>query len=215
MKTAIAQYWVDRGRNRPLYVSLSEQICRAYCDKYNYVYEVSHEDFYPGRHPTWGSVPFVRSIIENYDRVLFLDSDAFFSSPAISLDTALLNIGHACDKNFFDFLVAVDIACESSRFAPDNTNMGVWFVSSTDRGIGVLDAWIKSGNEHQYTHNNHPFDQLCFNELIRGRCPGICVLQEYYLLQGRYGYFIRHLFGLDVKQRNNILSRVAKDIWHL
>jgi len=221
-----------------------EPVNRMYCETHGYEYAVdriSEEDLSPkdrerGLH--WLKVPLMRKHLKDCTFLLYLDADCVFYNHLFRVEEELVpllerNNPVQRDKPYtdttmphFSMLVAADMLSESIR-GESLFNSGVCLVHNNAVAHRILERWNNATDIPglEFTKHEHPNDQMGF---MYGAYPynrsDVRVLKDYYLLQGRWGYFIRHvclyitkperrdhefenLFHSPMMQRNRELSR--------
>jgi hypothetical protein len=227
-----------------------EPINRMYCDTYGYEYvlerlsspdTLSLRDRERGLH--WLKVPLMRKHLSNCDFLLYLDADCVFYNHLFRIEEELLplmfygnSIQHdkPCqDKtgNEYSMLFAVDVLNETIRPATTIMNSGVCLVRNNETSRRILERWDGATDVPglEFTRWEHPNDQLGF---MYGAYPyyrpDVRIMKDYYLVQGRWGYFIRHvclyitnlalrdgefrsIFNAPIMERNRLLNRASRN----
>ena len=86
-----------------------------------------------------------------YDKLFWLDADAFITNPAISLE------------GFFDFMTSSDYPqnCYITVDAAKNLNTGSFFMIKSSQTIMMLDLiWLNTGHPYSGWHENGSFIDL-------------------------------------------------------
>lgn len=215
LRTVVAQYWIAGNSGYPEWVRLSERICRAYCSLHKYDYRISYKNYYPRRRFAWSKLPFIKHLLTEYDRVLFVDPDAFFQTPEITVENVVDMTHELVGCNEHGMIIAADTVLEQNRYNASVCNAGVFIVDNNQQGRDIIDGWINAGDNFTFYHNHSAYEQLCFNDCVLGRYPGLIFLKDYYLLQGRCSHFIRHYSGTGHHKLLDIMTRAAREVWHI
>ena len=124
------------------------------------------------------------------DYLLYLDADCVFYNHLFSIEEELLprwSPEHA-------MMFAADCGGEDMRWLPQHINTGVGLFRNTQRTHAILAEWnrVTDTSEHP---DIQQFDQKGFNNGILPKHKNrIKTLQNYYLMNGLHGQYIRHLF---------------------
>ena len=102
------------------------KINKVYCDKYGYDLIKSSDRFYKTRSCHWERYPFILKHINNYDYIVWIDSDAFFYniSPPI---TDLIN----------KYKKEIIFGEDEIKFNPPAINTGVAVFKNTGEVISI------------------------------------------------------------------------------
>eukprot|EP00892_Ulva_mutabilis_P001951 jgi/Ulvmu1/11757/UM008_0171.1 len=99
---------------------------KEYADRHGYTLVNGTDLVGDDRPPAWYKIKVVESVLNDFDWVFYLDSDAWITNPEIPLETLLPAQGGA------DFVVTEDAA---------GTNAGAWIVRSSDWSRAFLKEW--------------------------------------------------------------------------
>lgn len=188
------------------YFPYSEKINRHYCHRHGYDYHVDHTPPRPDRHVVWQKIPGILQEFSHCDYLLVLDADAVFYSHEFTIEEELLPL---LEGN--DLLMAQDVVSESVRWNPGKPNAGVIFMRVNEKVHTFLESWNKASEEDESTRWNWPPMQLALWNVVLPRYPGfVKVLEDYYLLQGRYGTFIRHFQSLSNEERTFEMREICR-----
>ena len=170
------------------YFRWSEMINRRYCERHGYNYIISRETPRTDRHVCWHKVPVVNNALHNCDYLLYVDADAHFYSHELTIELELISLMR--DK---DILMGQDFASENERWTPGFPNSGVILVRNNERTHEFFKAWNTASDIDESTRWNWPPEQLALWNVVMPKFTNILhVHPEYYMIQGRYGHYIRH-----------------------
>ena len=209
--------WYDSAIKE--YAELNKKINKMYCDKYGFDFIVSDERTYTDRPPHWERLPLLLKHIQNYDYVVWIDSDAFLYEDSPSIENV---INYHVDKTFiFSADRKYDPNDKNNNF---RINSGFFIVKNSTYSIDFLKDWAynydycfnrdkklfpfndQGGLLHMYYHNIMniqsdsviiPFGKLQHfydNDLNRPMCKN-----NMYTQIDRP--FIKHLAGQPAKTR--------------
>ena len=195
----VVQYhWGEQNRS----YDINRNINEAYCLRHGYEYIV--KTFVPrdDRSPHWAKIPAMREELHDCDFLFFLDADAFFYSQELKIEDELLPLLE--DK---EIMMSADYACEGIRNQPDKPNAGTIFVRNSEKAAEILRVWDESserpGMEH-YRFNRYHEQETCFQTIWQEYAADVKLLKEYYLMNGYFGVFIRHLMAMEDHDRIRI-----------
>ena len=184
------------------------KINKVYCDKHGYDLIKSSKRFYkprwttdrgelPARNPHWERFPLILEHINNYDYVIWIDSDAYFYIDS----TNILDIINE-NKNY-DIIFSADPSVA--------INTGIYIVKNSQYSVKFLNKWHY--DEELYKNNSVPYwwdngiilDMLKVNYLdIINHCKIIDygILQHFYKNENLTNKpLILHLAGRSPKER--------------
>ncbi|MCL2120492.1 MAG: hypothetical protein FWH27_18925 [Planctomycetaceae bacterium] len=180
------------------YFAWSEKINRLYCDRHGYEYVVSRETPRKDRHGNWHKVPVVLSELNHCDYLLYVDADAIFYGHEFKIEEELLPVFE--DSKLL--LMNQDIGCENARWNPGLPSAGVFLARTCPATSEIMEVWDEASNADESARWDWPLEQKAFWNVVlpkfRERAQ---ILDDYYLLQGRYGMYIRHFFQSSDKDR--------------
>jgi len=136
--------WYDD--NIKEYADITYEMNKMYCEKHNLDLIVSHEKSYLNRHSAWEKLPMIIKNLQNYEYVIWIDSDAFFYNNSPDIKNIIYENP---DKNFI-----------FSKDSPNpNTNLtvinsGLFIVKNTEYSLGFLNKWAY--DEELYLNNVEP-----------------------------------------------------------
>jgi len=185
------------------YFPLSEKINRRYCLRHDYEYRIVREEARSDRHTTWHKIPVILKEIRDCDYLLFMDADAIFYSQELTIEEDLIpHMGR------YDILMAQDIGNENCRWTPGKPNSGVILMKNNDRVRRFFEYWDKSSDIDESTRWNWPPEQLALWNVVMPKFPDLVnVHSEYYLIQGRYGQYIRHFMFMSTEDKTERLKK--------
>jgi len=179
------------------YYPWSEKINRHYCERHGYEYGVSHQAPRVERHASWQKIPTILSELQNCDYLLLMDADAHFYSHELTVEQELIPL--MAGK---PILMAQDFGSEQERWTPGKPNAGVILMKTDDQVRAFCEEWDKSPETDPSVCWNWPVDQLGLWNVVMPKFPDMVqVHPEYYMIQGRYGQYIRHYMLLSDKER--------------
>jgi hypothetical protein len=183
-KIKVAQYMYGNFG----YFLWSEKINRHYCERHGYEYVISHEFPRKDRHINWHKQSIIIKELHHCDYLLFIDADAHFYSHELTIENELLPLME--DKNV---LMAQDIGDEKRRWNPSKPNSGVILAKVNDATKTFFEAWDQASERDKSAQWQWPVEQRGLWNVVLPNFPDfVKVESEYYLIQGRYGQFIRH-----------------------
>jgi hypothetical protein len=131
------------------YSKYTQIINKYYCDIHNYEYK-SIDYVSDKRYKTWGKIEHVLNYIEYYDRIFFLDADAFVNNYKISLD-----------KFSSNKLIKI---CRNDENGGELLNTGSIIFLNNPLTIELLEIWYNSG-ENTNKLFNYFHEQSILNSL--------------------------------------------------
>jgi len=194
---------------------VAEKINRLYCERYGYEYAAERlsEHGQINRHGNWAKVAHIKRCLADCDYLFYLDADACFYCHALAIHKEILPMLPP-DKVM---LFSADINGETFRWNPERTSSGVILLRNSEIAHQILDEWetVSQMPEYEHTCWGWPTEQAALTEFI---CPkwkdSIQVHQEYYQLQSRYGYFVRHLAVSSNEERRAEFQAIYETLSH-
>jgi len=188
------------------YFSWSEKINRSYCERHGYEYVVSREVPRQDRHINWQKIADILRHLNGCDYILFLDADAHFYSHEMRIEEELIPL-----MNGKDILMAQDIGDETSRWNPGLPNAGVILTTTGPNAREFFEAWDQSPELYEDCRWDWPPIQKGLWQIVLPKYPArIHVHPEYYMIQGRYGQYIRHYALTPDEERAGIMREFCK-----
>jgi hypothetical protein len=179
------------------YFRWSEAINRRYCERHGYRYVLVSEEPRRDRHICWHKVPVLLNELRDCDDLLFLDADAVFYSQELKVETELSPL--LGDKSV---LMAADCGSETVRWNPQYPNSGVIFVRNNDASKAFFIDWDNASDIDTKSRWQWPPEQLAlWRVVLPAHQNEFKLIEDYYLVQGRYGQFIRHYCTCPDKYR--------------
>lgn len=195
----VVQYhWGDQNRS----CEVSRGINETYCRRHGYEYVLKTLPPKDDRSPHWEKIPAMREELYNCDFLLYLDADAFFYSQELTIEGELLS--HLEGKQI---MMSTDCAHEGLRSQPDKPNSGAILIRNTDKAAEMLCVWDESSERPAMEELRfHPFgeQEACFHTIWQQYTEEVKLLKDYYLMNGTFGVFIRHLMGMNDEDRSRI-----------
>ena len=151
-RVAICMWYDDKIRN---YADHTRKINEEYCRKYGIDLICGSRKYYENRNPCWEKVPFVMSVMDSYDYVMWLDADAFFYKDAPHIIDLINSIPK--DK---DFIFSMDY--NPQQFHDINT--GVFIVKCTPYAKVIMHEWTNN----QMLVDTSPYPDWPEQGVVRG-----------------------------------------------
>ena len=179
------------------YFSISENVNELYCRHHGHEHRIVRTPPRTDRHITWQKIPIILSELNDCDYLLFLDADAIFYSHERKIVDELVPL-----MNGKPILMAQDIGCESLRWTPGKPNSGVILMENSDMVREFLEYWDSASDIDESTRWSWPPEQRALWDVVMPKFGDrLEVHPEYYLIQGRYGQFIRHYMLMPNEER--------------
>ena len=179
------------------YFPYSERINRRYCERHGYDYVLRRDPPRADRHICWHKVPLILNELHDCNYLLFLDADAFFYSQELSIHDEMTPLMGAKE-----ILMAQDFGCESLRWTPGKPNSGVILMENSDVVREFFEYWNSASDIDESTRWSWPPEQRALWDVVMPKFGDrLEVHPEYYLIQGRYGQFIRHYMLMPNEER--------------
>lgn len=200
----------------PQYAHETAEICRRYCAKWGYEFEIHGmpPGFERDRPHPWTRVFHGREILKRHDVdfVIYVDADAFFTDFSISADWIVEKL------KTHDMIFAPDVRDAKVTWHADLPNAGVF--AASHKALDLFDMWWDVPNwkdreliydTNRYldcldTLHNHPYEQLALWFLYKEQKDRILLLDDYRQLNGRNGFYVQHM----VQHPDNIRLAVAR-----
>ena len=189
------------------YFRWSKAINSSYCARYGYEYHV--DDSPPGkdRHVVWRKTETMLDYLDGCDYLFFLDADAVFYGHEWSVEELLIPLME--ERNI---LMAQDISSETFRWTPGYPNAGVILMRSTRDTRKFLELWRDVPDVDPSLRNQWPPMQLALWRYLMPAFPDmVTVLDEYYLMNGVLGQYIRHYMVHSDKERTIAMKRFCNE----
>ena len=186
----VVQYlWGDENRS----YQIGRKINAVYCERHGYEHVV--KTFVPrdDRSFHWSKIPAMREELHDCDFLLYLDADAFFYSHELRIEEELIPFLE--DKQI---MMSADLACEGLRHQQDEPNTGVILIRNTKTSADILRVWDESSERpglEKYRFGLFHEQDTCFQTIWQEYAEEVKLLNDYYLMNGFCGMFIRHLMG--------------------
>jgi len=184
------------------YFALSENINRRYCERHGYDYVVASDQPRPDRHVSWHKVSVMLAELTDCDFLLYLDADCIFYGQEFTIENELLP--------FFEdsklILVPQDIGSEKERWCVGSPCAGVILLRNCRETRELLGMWDGVSETHPEFCWEWPLEQAALRDVVFPKFwESIQVLDDYYLLQSRYGLYIRHYFLSSDEEREKAM----------
>lgn len=187
--------------NEPHY-DLSEKINRYYCAKHEYEYvrvkEFPERRHTHDRHPTWEKVTCVADHLHHCDFLFYIDADAFFYGLEFKIETLT-----------YDMCPFAVMRCPVDKFDEYTTqgtehqcNTGSFLVCNSPRAHAFMERWNRTSDEMEDARFGKQNEQEGLLRLSETTHPHWNFREEnYYLMGGANGLFVRHLAGCRNEER--------------
>lgn len=173
------------------YFAWSEKINRHYCERHGYEYVISREAPRMGRHINWHKVPVMLSALRDCDFLLYVDADAIFYGQEYKIENELLPIFEDAKL----LLMPQDIGSEKERWCPGLPCSGVILLRTCPATREILEMWDGVSDTDTPLRWQWALEQKAFCQVVFPKYwESVQVLDDYYLLQSRFGLYIRHYF---------------------
>jgi hypothetical protein len=209
MKIAVLMFYTDNIKS---YADINKKINKLYCDKYKIELLYSNKINYKDRKSNWERFPFILENIQNYDYLIWIDSDAFFyiDSPNI-IDIINENLNK-------DLIFSQDIGNK-------NINTGFFIIKNSSFSIDFLTKWAYDQEIYELCMNKKRWnDQEVLIYLYENNIMDIknkSIVYNYGILQHFYENeltnfdkkpFIYHLAGRKIDERNNASTKYYENV---
>lgn len=197
--------WGEENRS----YELDRMINDTYCRRHGYEYVVKSFPSTKNRSSYWEKIPAIREELRHCDFLLYLDADAFFYSHELSLHEEL--IPYLRDK---DILIAADLASEYQRNHPGLPNTGVILFRNTEKVEEILRIWDESSEYPelaQFRFERFHEQEALWRTVWQDYRESFQLVEDYYLMNGYYGMFIRHLMGMSDDERIAVLQKFMNE----
>ena len=169
MKVCILMWYDNKISN---YADINFEINKKYCEKYNIPIFKCNQRRVPQRHPAWEKIPLILEYINNYDYVIWIDSDAHFYIDSSNIIDIINE-----NKNY-DIIFSADPGVA--------INTGIYIVKNTNYTIEFLNKWHY--DEELYKNNTVPYwwDNGVILDMLKVNCLDIknhCKIIDYGILQ--------------------------------
>jgi hypothetical protein len=188
------------------YFSWSEKINRSYCKRHGYEHVVSREVPRKDRHINWQKIADILRCLKDCDYLLFLDADAIFYSHELTIEQELIPL-----MNGKDILMAQDIGDETSRWNPGLPNAGVILMTTCTKVREFFETWNQAPELYEECRWDWPPIQKGLWHVALPKFPDMVHIHpEYYMIQGRYGQYIRHYLLESNEERAGFMREFCK-----
>lgn len=188
------------------YFTISEKVNRLYCQRHGHDHVIVRTPPRTDRHICWQKNPVILCELKDCDYLLFLDADAIFYSHELTIEQELIPL--MSGKNV---LMAQDVGCESLRWTPGRPNSGVMLMKNEASVREFFECCDSASEIDETTRWSWPPEQKALGDIVIPKFPDVIqVHPEYYLIQGRYGQFIRHYMLMPDQERIEKLQTFCK-----
>jgi len=209
MKIKVCQFvYGDLAKPDSWFSKFVEPINRMYCETHGHDYVVDRLDtIRPDRGGHWEKVPHILGNLFACDYLFYLDADAVFYNHLFAIEEELL---HRWEPHHL-MMFSTDCAEECNRWHPYNINSGVGLFRNMQETRDIIAEWdtVTDMPEHEGTRWSYPSDQAGFNNYILPKYQDrVKLLKNYYLMNGFYGTFVRHIFSAFGKDRYKAFEQI-------
>jgi hypothetical protein len=201
------------------YADYSYKINKMYCDKYGHTLIYSDKRLHIKRHAAWERLPMILDHLQNYEYVMWIDSDAYFYYDSGDILEII--------KKHSEY----DIIFSHSGKPPYKLtpiNSGVFIVKNTEYSYQFIKEWAYNKEYYDKPAPNiwmGPWDQLVLSLMYNDNFLDIQnksiilpyrVLQHFDKERNRQQSYIRHLCGekasKKTEKRNTYIQGYYKSI---
>lgn len=173
------------------YFQWSKLVNAAYCKRHGYEYHVDTTVPKKDRDVVWQKTESKLRYLGDCDYLLFLDADAIFYGQEWRVEDQLIPL-----MDGYDILMAQDITYERSRWTPGYPNAGVILMKNNQSTRQFVELWRDMPDIVPELKNTWPPMQLALWRYLMPVFPDkLKVLDEYYLMNGGFGQYIRHFMA--------------------
>lgn len=187
------------------YFDLSIKINRAYCKAHGYNYIVDNSTPYTdGRHTNWGKLKALARAMEVSDSkyIVCIDGDAWFYTKELSIENEALPL--LGDKMI---LLSADCGCERERWHPSLPINAFLLYRNCEEMKTLIKKWEVAHLKDPDSKTVWPLEQRAFwNVILPEYIAQVVIEPDYYRLQGKYSYFVRHAYRQSDKERCRLMS---------
>jgi hypothetical protein len=188
------------------YFPWSEWINRRYCERHGYNYVLRRDKPRTDRHVVWHKIPVILDELRDCDYLLFVDADAVFYSHELSLENELIPLLR--DKSI---LMAADCGSESLRWHPGLPNSGVILIKNNERAKEMITEWNQVTEfDEEMRWKWPPTQRALWHHILPKYKDDLRIVKDYYIVQGRFGQFIRHYCLCSNEKRVNAMKAIFK-----
>jgi len=192
-----------------------EPINRLYCERHGYEYVLDLPEWMrTDRSGHWLKPESILRHLTDCDYLFYLDADACFYSHDLSIEHEILPLLQQAGEGKI-MLFANDCCAERFRWHADGVNSGVILMKNCEEAKTILHDWI----EVQDMPEGAPFhwgwltDQGGFQHYVHPKHQDkIHMEKEYYMIQGRYSYFVRHVYTATHEDKNAVFKAILDRI---
>jgi len=188
-----------------------EPINRLYCRRWDYEYVLDVPTLIPtDRSGQWLKPERILENLIDCEYLFYLDADACFYAHELAIHEELLPLMIAAGESNV-MLFANDLCAERFRWHADGVNAGVILIKNSEAAKAILRDWIRVQDMPEF----EPFrfgwlvDQGGFQHYVQSKHQDeIHMEKEYYLIQGRYSYFVRHVYAAAQEDRRMVFKAI-------
>jgi hypothetical protein len=151
--------WTSDGTCDFMQVSSKNHVDYCYANNYTYICELFKENDYTGYHPTWIKILALKKYLDNYDYVVWVDSDCVFTDIGISIesfitDSNISTILPKCEKDYNTNTVWTGITT------------GFMILKNDEFSKNLLDTLLESASNYK---NDYFHEQSVLDNYLRSR----------------------------------------------
>jgi hypothetical protein len=188
-----------------------EPINRMYCERWGYDYILDLPEWMrTDRSGHWLKPERILHNLTDCDYLFYLDADACFYSHDLSIHNEILPLLLQAGEDKI-MLFANDLCAECFRWHADGVNAGVVLTKNCEEAKTILNDWILVPDMPEYVHTRWGWltDQSGFQHHVHPKHQDkIHMEKEYYMIQGRYSYFVRHVYGACQEDRTDVFKAI-------
>ena len=201
LRIKVVQYmWGEENRSYIIVRRINERYCRRH--GYEYVLDMHSPQSVRSCH--WEKIPAMIEALKDCDYLLFLDADSWFYGQEFRIEDILLPlIGNR------DFLMAADCGSSGTRWNPMLPNTGVILARNSKRTLRMLRQWNSMSNWPEFQRlrrEKYHEQETLWRTLWQTDRDAFTLADDYYLMNGYRGLFIRHQMATPENERNFVLK---------
>lgn len=210
MKVCLVMFYDENIKD---YADNNYKINKLYCKKYNIDIKKSYKRYYKKRTLHWEKLPLILRKIENYDYIIYIDSDAFFykDSPNIKDLIKLYSEQNFIFSMDLENKIDDNIIINTGFFIIKNCNyskkfLNKWAFDDEVYNIAKKKKWWNDQNGLLYLYNNN-----FKNIKRRSKLLEFNVMQNFEFTPNEKNKpYICHLAGISKKKRIKIPKEYLK-----
>ena len=188
-----------------------EPINRMYCETWNYEYVLDIPEWmHTDRSGLWLKPESILRHLTDCDYLFYLDADARFYSHGLSIHDEILPLMQQAGEEKV-MLFTNDCYAECWRWNATGVSAGILLVRNCEEAKQILHDWIGVPDMPEYRHLRFDWlqDQSGLQYHVHPKYPDkIHMEREYYMIQGRYSHFVRHICRAAGENRNDVFKAI-------